>query len=330
MAAHSSRSASRTGSVGCDAAIGPQEVLDEELQLPGQLLDVEGDAVGRIVVGTRAPRRAAAAGDEPHRLAVASAVLGAVARRGAPAASRRRGPPGRGCPGRRRGEAGAAPAAAPGAAARATRTNGSVAYVDRPGVHGEHDRRRAVGDQPEVAPVRGVAGERDDPLDACRRFRRRDIRRRARRDRWPPADDSIRVPRLGGTNGATCRPSPRGRGAPAPARGRPRTASRTLNPAGTRAVGDDAADHFGALADVTSSQQHRCPRPGQTMAMRPVAAIERPPFGLSQGLRRAQIVARRADIVEGRRARCGRGPQPGAAAIRRGYRPSANPPAIAG
>ena len=44
-----------------DAPIGLEEVPDEEVELPGQLLDVEGDAIREIGVGRPAPRPAAAA-----------------------------------------------------------------------------------------------------------------------------------------------------------------------------------------------------------------------------------------------------------------------------
>ena len=76
MPANSSRSASRVGRRDDDAAIGLEEVLDEEVQLPRQLLDVERDAVGQVV--RRRELRAAPLqrGDERDRLAVERRVLG--------------------------------------------------------------------------------------------------------------------------------------------------------------------------------------------------------------------------------------------------------------
>ncbi len=66
--------------VGERATIGEQEVPDEELELPGQLLDVEGDAVRRIGAGGEGGPALLQPGNQPDRLAI---TQGAVGGRGA-------------------------------------------------------------------------------------------------------------------------------------------------------------------------------------------------------------------------------------------------------
>ena len=93
------------------------------------------------------------------------------------------------------------------------------------------------------------------------------IRRRARRDRWPPADDSTRAPRPAARSGATSRPSTtRSPGPGGPARGRHQARRRApCSPAGTRApIGDDAADHLGAARRCRRRPSRSSPRPGPT------------------------------------------------------------------
>ena len=58
-----------------DAAIGLDEVLDEEVELPGQLLDVEGDAVGQVLGRRELGAAALQRRDERHRLPVERRVL---------------------------------------------------------------------------------------------------------------------------------------------------------------------------------------------------------------------------------------------------------------
>ena len=77
IAAHSSRSASRSAARQRDAAVASRKCLREEVELPGQLLDVERDAVRQVRVATRSSRAAALQQlDERHRLPVERRVLG--------------------------------------------------------------------------------------------------------------------------------------------------------------------------------------------------------------------------------------------------------------
>ena len=86
QSANAWRSSSRAAGADDDAAIRFDEVLGEEVQLPRQLLDVEGDPYGQIS-GSRARRRALQRRDERDGLAVARGVLGRRSpRRGGPAA----------------------------------------------------------------------------------------------------------------------------------------------------------------------------------------------------------------------------------------------------
>ena len=132
--------------------------------------------------------------------------------------------------------------------------------VDRPGVDGEHDRRRRGEQHPDVATVRGVAGERYHALDVPASGRgAAGSRRRAGRGRWPPADST----RAGGRNRRRARRSDRRRhGRPYPRRRRrpgSRHDSRTCRPGGTRAPSAATQSITSARPPMSTSSQQTVP-----------------------------------------------------------------------
>ena len=157
-----------------DAAVALEEVLREEVELPRQLLDVERDAVRQVAVRLQLAAAPLQLLDERDRLRgrAPRARAGVAAPRCAcsvtsprscsarmPSASEwpRIGGTGSGICCQQRADVGE----------RQRRE------IDRPGVQRQHDRRAVSGDDPEVAPVRRVAGQRHDRGRAGRRDRSR-------------------------------------------------------------------------------------------------------------------------------------------------------------
>ena len=156
------------------AAVGLEEVLHEEVQLPGELVDVERDAVGHVAGAASSRAAALQRFDEARR-------PGGRARRARPGVAAPRcacsvtSP--RSCSAmmpssfewaRMRGTGTGIAASRP-----ATLTNGELLEVDRSRVHGQHLRGVVRHQHAEVAAIRRVAGERHHGRAALREPARR-------------------------------------------------------------------------------------------------------------------------------------------------------------
>ena len=76
IAVHSSASARRSASRQHRAPVALDEMLDEEVELPGQLLDVEGDPIGQVPIGLQLGAAPLQQRDERDGVPVQRRVLG--------------------------------------------------------------------------------------------------------------------------------------------------------------------------------------------------------------------------------------------------------------
>ena len=151
-----------------DAAIAFDEIADEILELPGELLDVERHPVGQVRVGCELGAPPLEQLDERDRLPVERGVLG---RRRRPqmrlqrdvAQVLQRHDPERVCVSEDVGHRQRHLLQQDGHVGEGQRRE-----LDRSGVQRQHDRRTVGGNDAEVLSIRRVAGERHDPCVAAR------------------------------------------------------------------------------------------------------------------------------------------------------------------